>query len=86
MTDDGMREKHTGIEITPEMAAAGARVLAERYDGLGDFIDEDNASEVFRAMVLASRGPSSQLSQRFEDGALKIPGRNASRQMTCTDR
>lgn len=32
-----MRCLNRGAEVTPEMAKAGARVLAERYDLLGDY-------------------------------------------------
>lgn len=47
-------DKAAGIEITPEMARAGARVLAEAYDSFGDGLDEAAAQEAFRAMLSAS--------------------------------
>jgi hypothetical protein len=42
------------IEITPEMKVAGANVLAERYDLIGDFMEEITAEKVFKAMLSAS--------------------------------
>ena len=39
------------VEITPEMAEAGARVLAERFDQVNDWLTRDIATEVFLAML-----------------------------------
>jgi hypothetical protein len=41
------------LEVTPEMARAGARVLADRYDLLGDEVDGMVATRVFLAMLEA---------------------------------
>jgi hypothetical protein len=39
------------MTVTPKMARAGAALLAERYDQIGDGIDEEIAAEVFRRMI-----------------------------------
>ncbi len=46
-----MTDANHSPEITPAMAEAGARVLAERYDSFGDRVDELVAMEVFRSMA-----------------------------------
>lgn len=38
------------IKITPDMAKVGARILADRYDALGDGVDALIAVDVFEAM------------------------------------
>ena len=55
-------------DITPEMAQAGARVLADRYDLLGDRVDERIAIDVFSAMN-AARSSSSRTIPRPEERA-----------------
>jgi hypothetical protein len=55
------RQADAEIEITPQMAAAGARVIVNRCDGVGDALDEDIATEVFVAMM---REASSEASPR----------------------
>jgi hypothetical protein len=47
---------HTGapeqeIEVTPEMALAGARILADIFDSAGGLVDEVIATEIFLAVM-----------------------------------
>lgn len=56
------------ITITAEMKRIGASILAERYDLLGDEIDEDVATRVFEAMAAAASANHDE-SPRFSDVA-----------------
>lgn len=44
---------HKDAEVTPAMARAGARLLADRYDDLADGVTEAFATRVFVAMLEA---------------------------------
>jgi hypothetical protein len=64
-----MTESDCDFEITPEMAKAGARVLAERYDLLGDEVDGMVATRVFLAMLEASGGSTANGGREPEEKA-----------------
>jgi hypothetical protein len=50
-TPDREPDETAGLEVTPAMARAGARLLAEHFDSLGDGVDELVAREIFSAMM-----------------------------------
>jgi hypothetical protein len=52
---DGAPKITADVEVTEEMKRAGAKVLADAYDSVGDGVDGLIAEEVFRAMRSASR-------------------------------
>lgn len=57
MTDRLAREdsaEHCEIEITPEMIAAGAAVIAELKEGMDSY---SLAAEVYRTMAAAAQPP-----------------------------
>lgn len=48
-------KKETEIEITPAMLQAGVWVIADKHGLIGEYVAEEIAEEVYRAMVMALR-------------------------------
>jgi hypothetical protein len=57
------------LNVTPKMARAGARVLADRYNLLGDEVDGMVATRVFLAMLEASADLTASVEREPEEKA-----------------
>jgi hypothetical protein len=53
----------TEVEVTPEMLAAGGRIIADSYGEVLDWLTYDRAAEIYVAMYSVS--PSAKYDQQY---------------------